>query len=95
MGRYYEFWPGEVAEETNCKGIEVFIQGSTIIPSLLPQAFHCNQLFPVFAIVEGSHLPAHSRVSTGLGNPKKGNPRALEALEPRAQEILPLQLPHP
>jgi hypothetical protein len=45
--------------------------------------------------VEGSHLPAHSRVSTGLGNPKKGNPRALEALEPRAQEILPLQLPHP
>lgn len=68
-------------------------QGSIITPSLLPEAFHCNQVFPAF--VEGSSLPAHSRVSTGLGNPKKGNPHALEALEPRAQEILPLQLPHP
>lgn len=46
-------------------------------------------------LVERSHLPAHSRVSTRLGNPKKGNPQALEALEQRAQEILPLQLPYP
>lgn len=34
-------------------------------------------------------------LSTWLGNPKKGNPRALETLEPRAQEILLLQLPQP